>query len=119
MHGKMAPLSLGNLMSSSALGGSKKGGTEASGCGVKWFAPEIVSTYASNRSMVFSPSLQKNPYFGVGQCPNTWRKLLLLTRSHHISILMEFLQTKEHGSLLKTFYHSPEVVRAHLEVVFW
>ena len=52
----------------------------------------------------------KNPYFWVGRCRNTWRKLFLLTRSHHISILMEFRQTKEHGSLLKTF---------HLTVPMW
>ena len=58
------PWVFGNLMSSSALGGSKKWGTEAGGCGVEWFAPEIVSTYAWNRSMVISQSLQKIHIFG-------------------------------------------------------
>ena len=65
MHGNMAaPWVFGNLMSSSAVGGSKKWGTEAGGCGVEWFVPEIVRTYAWNRSMVISQSLPKIHIFG-------------------------------------------------------
>ena len=59
----------GNLMSSSALGGSKKWGTEAGGCGVEWFLPEIVSTYAWNCSMVISQSLQNIHIFGSADVP--------------------------------------------------
>ena len=64
MHGNMAPLSLWEFNVVFGTRRSQKWGTEAGGCGVEWFAPEIVSTYACNRSMVISQSLQKIHIFG-------------------------------------------------------